>query len=534
MDSNRNEVSSSIREFFDGKTIFITGATGFVGKFLIYKILKDLNVSKIYICLRGKRNKSFEQRFQEFKNIELFSFLPKDGLIDKIIAVEGDVCHENLGMQPEDLERVVNEVNIFYHSAATIRFTEPLKTASRIHILGTHHVVELCQKMMQLEILIHVSTATAWSLYETQKENVPQQPFDPLTFAKKVQALPEAQVNVLEESLIGYASEGKWLNTYALTKSLAENVVVNSDLNKVVILRPPFLLSPIKEPQIGWFDEPQSGAGLTALFSLGIIRIGELKHELPVEAVPIDMCVNSLLSTAFYHHEKNVGEKIFVANISISSSDPDSSISVRELLQEGLSLGYRFPSVKQIRPPINFYQIFPSKRYIRVHDFVSHTLFSLLIDMLLFIIGKKPMLYALTKKNVKAVMNIFSSVVNYKPVWNLIETGNLKNIYSDDVLSKKDQEIFFYNPSDIPWRKLALENHMRFRRHILKEPDSNLEYARRRLKVLSIGYRLFKILIWTTFTVTVYSGLVVLQSTPILWIGLAAAAALICGVYVLQ
>jgi fatty acyl-CoA reductase len=534
MDLNKNEVSSTVRDFFENKVIFITGATGFVGRFLIYKILKDVNVAKIYICLRGKKNRSFEQRFQEFKNIELFSYLPKHGLLDKLVAVEGDVCQENLGLKPDDLSKILSEVNICYHSAATIRFTEPLKTASSIHILGTQHVVEMCQQMHQFQTLVHVSTATAWSINQQQNEAVPEAPYDPLSFARKIEVLSKREIDEIEKSLIGLASEGKWLNTYALTKSLAENIVANSRLNKVVILRPPFLTSPIKEPMTGWFDEPQSGAGLTALFSLGIIRIGELKHELPVEAVPVDMCVNSLLTTTYYHHEKNEGKKLLVANISISSSNPESSITVRELLQEGLSLGHRFPSVKQIRPPIDLYQIFPSKQFIRLHDFVSHTLFSLMIDLILFISGRKPMLYSLTRKNVKAVMSIFSSVVNYKAEWNLVGTGILQDIYSDKGLTPEDRDIFFFDPKEIPWRSLALENHMRFRRQILKEPDSNLEYARTRLKVITVGYRLFKVLVWTSFAVVVSWGLVSLQSTPLLWLIWTAISGYICGVYILQ
>ena len=531
MDQNENQVHSSVSQFFEGKTIFLTGATGYVGRFLIYKMLKELNVAKIFICLRGKRNRTVQQRFQEFKDLELFTFLPKEALLDKLVVVEGDVCHENLGLCPEDLSRILKEVNIMYHSAATIRFTEPLKTASRIHILGTHHVTQMCRQMQNLQLFVHVSSISVWSVHPSLKEKVPEAPFDPMDFANQIESLPKSAVDKIEASLIGSAKEGKWLNTYALTKSLAENVVVRSGLEKVVIIRPPFLTSPMKEPKIGWFDEPQTGAGLTALFSLGILRIAELK-DVPLEVVPIDMCVNTFLTTAYYHSVKNK-DQLLVVNMS-SSSHPDSSVTTIELLQQGITLGYKYPSVKQIRPPIVMYSSLPSKTYIRVHDFISHTLFSLLIDLILFISGSRPKLYSLTRKNANAVMHIFSLCLNYKDQWNQVQTDQLEDIHSDKVLSKEDQQVFFYDLSQIPWRQLAAENHLRFRRHVLKEPDSNLEFARHRLQVVCVGYRLFKAFVWTSFALFVYYGHLTLLSTPLLWLPFMASVSFICGVYLFQ
>jgi FlaA1/EpsC-like NDP-sugar epimerase len=48
--------NSSIAEFYGGKNILITGATGFMGKVLVEKLLRDcLQVKCIYILVRMKR-----------------------------------------------------------------------------------------------------------------------------------------------------------------------------------------------------------------------------------------------------------------------------------------------------------------------------------------------------------------------------------------------------------------------------------------------------------------------------------------------
>lgn len=58
---------SEICQFYKNKSIFITGATGFLGKALVEKLLRscqDLNT--IYILIRHKKGKTPSQRLDEF------------------------------------------------------------------------------------------------------------------------------------------------------------------------------------------------------------------------------------------------------------------------------------------------------------------------------------------------------------------------------------------------------------------------------------------------------------------------------------
>lgn len=45
----------------------------------------------------------------------------------KIVPVKGDIAEENLGMSDEDWEMLQENVEIVFHSAATVRFDEDLK-----------------------------------------------------------------------------------------------------------------------------------------------------------------------------------------------------------------------------------------------------------------------------------------------------------------------------------------------------------------------------------------------------------------------
>lgn len=59
----------SIAEFYENKTIFITGGTGFMGKVLLEKLLRSCpGISKIYLLIRCKRGQGSRERLQQLLN----------------------------------------------------------------------------------------------------------------------------------------------------------------------------------------------------------------------------------------------------------------------------------------------------------------------------------------------------------------------------------------------------------------------------------------------------------------------------------
>jgi thioester reductase-like protein len=45
-----------VKEFYNGKTIFITGCTGFLGKVILEKLLRSLSdINRIFVMVRPKR-----------------------------------------------------------------------------------------------------------------------------------------------------------------------------------------------------------------------------------------------------------------------------------------------------------------------------------------------------------------------------------------------------------------------------------------------------------------------------------------------
>lgn len=58
---------SDIVEFYRGRSVFITGATGFLGKVLVEKLLRSCpDIKAVYLLIRPKKGQDVSTRLQDF------------------------------------------------------------------------------------------------------------------------------------------------------------------------------------------------------------------------------------------------------------------------------------------------------------------------------------------------------------------------------------------------------------------------------------------------------------------------------------
>ncbi|KAF9806772.1 hypothetical protein SFRURICE_012912 [Spodoptera frugiperda] len=56
---------STVQQFYKDSTVFLTGASGFLGKQLVEKLFRACNIRKIFILLRPKKNMTIQERLEE-------------------------------------------------------------------------------------------------------------------------------------------------------------------------------------------------------------------------------------------------------------------------------------------------------------------------------------------------------------------------------------------------------------------------------------------------------------------------------------
>jgi long-chain acyl-CoA synthetase len=161
-----------LAELLKGKTVFITGATGFLGQPLVEKILWVApDVKRIYVLIRPKRQSggrvlTAQQRLERelFESSVFDRILSRHGeglrdfLQEKLVAIAGDISSEDFGIDPETLAKLYQEIDIVINSAAVVSFDAPLDDALELNVFGARRVARFAQ-CCRKAVLIHVSTA---------------------------------------------------------------------------------------------------------------------------------------------------------------------------------------------------------------------------------------------------------------------------------------------------------------------------------------------------------------------------------------
>ncbi|KAK8730545.1 hypothetical protein OTU49_008058 [Cherax quadricarinatus] len=307
---------SEVTEWYRNKTVFITGGTGFMGKVLVEKLLRACPVRRIYLLMRPKRGVDVNQRLDDMFNFKappdsslssvagfntnntlLFDKIKESQpeVIQKVFAVKGDITMEGLGLSDEDEARLANEVHIVFHAAATINFTEPMRVAVNMNMLGTKRVVSLAQKMTNLQSLVHVSTAYSnCHLPEVYEELYPA-PIDPARLIQLTEWLDDKLLESLTPHLLAPRP-----NTYTYTKALAEHLLVNDGGRlPISIIRPSIVCGSWREPVPGWVDNLFAFTGLLVGMGKGVLRSLYIKPGITLDFIPVDVPINLMIVSAW-------------------------------------------------------------------------------------------------------------------------------------------------------------------------------------------------------------------------------------------
>ncbi|GKU93876.1 hypothetical protein SLEP1_g7435 [Rubroshorea leprosula] len=156
-------------QFLENKTILVSGATGFLAKVFVEKVLRiQPNIKRLYLLMRAADVNSAHQRLhKEVLGKELFSVLR--GILgsnidsffhEKVIPVPGDISCENLGIQDITLRAEIwKNTNIVINCAATTNFDERYDVAFAINTMGALNVLNFAKLCPAVKMLLHVSTA---------------------------------------------------------------------------------------------------------------------------------------------------------------------------------------------------------------------------------------------------------------------------------------------------------------------------------------------------------------------------------------
>ena len=150
-DSIHPDTASS--EQTETASIFLTGATGFLGAFLLKELIEQTEAD-IYCLVRASDAELGRLKIQ--KNLKSYS-LWKEKYSSRIIPVVGNLAQPRLGLSAEQFEKMASLIDVIYHNGAVLNFVYPYSASKPTNVLGTQEILRLaCQ--FKVKPIHYVST----------------------------------------------------------------------------------------------------------------------------------------------------------------------------------------------------------------------------------------------------------------------------------------------------------------------------------------------------------------------------------------
>ena len=338
----------SVRGALAGKHIMLIGVTGFIGKVWLVNTLMDLpEVGRIYLLIRRQKSNTAERRFEKLVEespafdplYERYGVGLARFLAQRVQVVEGDITRADLGLVPEAAELLREKLDVAINSSGLTDFNPDLRDALLTNVDAAVNVVNFV-RTTDHGGLLHLSTCYVAGTRDGRVGEISRPNYTPAGVAdfdaeqewrslhqlaaRAEEKAESAEVtedlrrralqkehaakglhgtalenqirknrvrwlrNHLTEAGTKRAQELGWPNTYTLSKSLAESLVVKCGVGlPLAVVRPAIVETSISQPFRGWNEGINTSASLSYL-------LGSYFRQLPtnerkrLDVIPVD------------------------------------------------------------------------------------------------------------------------------------------------------------------------------------------------------------------------------------------------------
>lgn len=503
---------SEVASFYANRNVLLTGGSGFLGRLLIERILRSCPKTKtLFVLIRAKKGKNPEERLGELFNDMIFDRLRREQprFHQKVVLIESDMVLVGLGLSAEHRE-LLRSTNIVIHGAAAVRFDETLRIAASINVRGTKELLLLAKEMVDLKAFVHISTAYSNCVSNVIDEKFYPPPIDSDKLLNLLDILDDSSLNLLTPVLVG-----KWPNTYAFTKAVAEETVRRNCQNlPLCIVRPSIVIATSKEPVAGWVNNFYGANGIFAGAAVCLLHTLHCDKDMVADIIPADYVVNNVIVATW-----DIARTRSLNVNSVDSSTFPESVeppiyNIVSSCQRPITWGQFMKYSEQFAKDIPcmmalWYYCFTLNKHRFVHNIfviVFHLIPAAIIDSFAWLTGGKPMLWAAYKK-----IHKLSSVIEYFTLqqWQFTNENVLQLLKR---MSPVDRSVFDFDVRNLNWEDYCYNNIRGLRVYLLNDPLETVPRARARYARLRVAhYTLITavcgIFVWLLWTCLRFIGL---------------------------
>ena len=318
-----------IRATLAGRRVLITGATGFLAKVILEKLVRDVpEIGGVVLLIRGSAARpTARERFEaEVAPSTVFDRLRRERpeafaefCRDKVECVTGEVTQPGFGLEAERYADLAARVDVVVHAAASVEFRDDLERALAINALSLLTIAAFVRAAGDVP-LVHVSTCYVNGFHTGACHEEPVTPARGCRGARwndggffevgpLVAELEEKIARVtartgagptrsdrLVELGIREARRRGWNDTYTFTKWIGEQLVSEAVQDGTLsIVRPSIIESTLREPVPGWVEGVKVADAIILAYARGRATFFPARLGGVVDLVPADLAANGVI-----------------------------------------------------------------------------------------------------------------------------------------------------------------------------------------------------------------------------------------------
>jgi glycerol-3-phosphate O-acyltransferase len=303
--SNNNNVETRLNDALANRVLLLTGATGFVGKVTLARLLAVApSVRRVYVLVRARRGQSAAARFEATVLQSEALAAVRDVAISKCVVVAGDAAQAGV-LDAATRRDVLDSVEVIVNCVGSLNYAEDLAAAVAANVRTAHHLIEFAQRIRSLRLFIHLSSAfvaTALppdaarphctSVAEQCDAFLPG--IDSERLLARVPLMSAAQLARIAPRVLG-----RFPNAHLFAKAVAEHLLIRTrEAVPLLIVRPAHIGAAYAAPLPGWIDSTRSIGAMVLLNGVGLVQRANVRPDLLLDIVPVDFVANALCAAA--------------------------------------------------------------------------------------------------------------------------------------------------------------------------------------------------------------------------------------------
>ena len=123
----------------EGEVVILTGSTGSLGSFILYSLIHDKRVNKVFCFNRRGTLPTLERQRNSFAERKLDTSLLAS---DRIVFYDVEINAPSFGLAEEVFKGIHNAATLIIHNAWALNFNWQLNTFESVHIVGLRNIID--------------------------------------------------------------------------------------------------------------------------------------------------------------------------------------------------------------------------------------------------------------------------------------------------------------------------------------------------------------------------------------------------------